>query len=254
MIPLLLLFQLFPPAHIAQIHEQRIARLQPGTKAAKEAHKDLGLFWLRNNNPAQAELHLRQSLPDPEVTPALAEAVAAQGRDEEADALFKDCAETARCLSRLAERTQDPAKALDYLRQALDAEPTPVRKNDLAQALHAAGKTKEAEALYRQALREQNPNDPEGAITQNNLASLLNATDRQIEAEALQRKAYATMQNSLGPRHVRTGLAATNLADILLARGRKAEAQKLYKKALAIFEESLPPNHPWTLEARQSLN
>lgn len=253
MIAFLLLFQLFPPAHIAQIHEERIARLEPGSKAAKQAHKDLGLFWLRHNNPAQAELHLRQSQPDPEVTPFLAEAVAAQGRQAESNALFEQCATTARCLSRLAERTNDPDVAIKYLRAALDTEPSPVRKNDLAQALQAAGKMKEAEALFRQALTEQNPNNPETAITQNNLASLLNSTGRELEAEGLQRKAYQALQKSLGPRHVRTGLAASNLADILIARGRQAEARALYQKALAIFEEGLPPNHPWTLEARQVL-
>ena len=253
MIRLLLLFQLHAPAEIAAFHEQRIARLQPGTNQAKAAHKDLGMFWLRNNGPAQAEAHLRQAQPDPEVTPFLAEALAAQGRDAEADALFKECATAARCLSRLAERSRDPAAALQYFRQALDTEPTPIRRNDLAQALQAGGQIKQAEALYRQAIREQDPNHPEAAIIQNNLASLLNAADRQIEAEPLQRKALATMQKSLGPRHVRTGLAASNLADIVRARGREAEAIALYGQALKVFEEALPQGHSWTLEAREAL-
>jgi tetratricopeptide (TPR) repeat protein len=254
MIPLLLLFQFFQPADLAKFHEQRIAALPPHTKEAKQAHKDLGLFWLKNNDPLKAESHLRQALPDPEVIPNLAEAVAAQNRNAEADELFRQCAIKARCLSRLAERTQDPAQALNYLRQALDTEPTPLRKNDYAQALHAAGKLKEAEALYRQALREQDPKHPEAAITQNNLASLLNATERYVEAEPLQRQAYNTMRGTLGPRHVRTGLAASNLADILNAQGRKPEAQALYRQALKTFEELLPPNHPWTLEARAALS
>jgi tetratricopeptide (TPR) repeat protein len=254
MIRVLLLFQFFQPADLAKFHEQRIATLAPGSPQARQAHKDLGLFWLKHNNPPQAEYHLRQALPDPEILPNLAEAVAAQNRHAEADQLFQQCAQKARCLSRLAERTQDPAKALTFLRQALDTEPTPVRKNDYAQALHAAGKHKEAEALYRQALREQDPKLPEGAITLNNLATLLNATERYAEAEPLQRQALATMHSTLGPRHVRTALAASNLADILTARGRKPEAQALYKQALKIFEELLPPNHPWTLEARAALS
>ncbi len=254
MIPLLFLFQLHAPTEIAAFHEQRIATLQPGTAEAKAAHKDLGLFWLRNNKPVDAEGHLRQALPDPEITLFLAEAVAAQGRQAEADALFKACAATARCLSRLAERSPDPATALEYLRQALATEPTPTRRNDYAQALQAAGQIKQAEALYRQAIRDQDPNNPETAIFQNNLASLLNAADRHIEAEPLQRKALATMLKSLGPRHVRTGLAANNLADILRARGgSEPEARALYRQALKVFEEALPPGHPWTLEARQSL-
>jgi len=82
---------------------------------------------------------------------------------------------------------------------------------------------------------------------------LLLATERAAEAEALQRRAYAIMQRKLGPRHVRTGLAASNLADIVQARGRRAEAVALYRKSLAIFEEVLPPGHPWTAEARAAL-
>jgi tetratricopeptide (TPR) repeat protein len=251
-IPLLLLFQMFPPADLARFHEQRIARLKPGTTEARAAHKDLGLFWLRNNNSAEAEAHLRQALPDPELTPFLAEALAAQGRDTEADKLFQECA-TARCLSRLAERTKDPNAAIQYLRQALKTEPTPVRRNDLAQALQAAGDSMQAEALFRQAMREQDPNHPEAAIVLNNLASLLHATGRHAEAEPLQRRALATMQKNLGPRHVRTGLAASNLADILRARGRETEAIAFYRQALGIFEQALPPGHPWIVEARQTL-
>lgn len=253
MIPILLLFQLFPPAELARFHEQRLASLPAGTKEAREAHRDLGLYWLRNNNPPAAERHLRQALPDPALIASLAEAVAAQGRDAEADQLFRQCANTARCLARLAERTQDAAAALQLLRQAAEIDPAPVRKNDYAQALHAAGRVKEAEALYRQALRQQDSKNPEAAITQNNLASLLNATERYAEAEPLQRQAYMTMKSTLGPRHVRTGLAASNLADILTARNKKPEAQALYKQALAIFEELLPPGHPWTVEARQAI-
>jgi len=253
-IRLLLLFQLHAPAEIAAFHEQRIAALRPGASEAKAAHKDLGLFWLRNNNPVQAETHLRQALPDPALIQSLAEAVAAQGRNAEADALFKQCETTARCLARLAERTNDPAAAIEFLRQALSIEPTPTRRNDYAQALQAAGQSKQAETHYRQAIREQDPNNPETAIFRNNLASLLNATDRQIEAEHLQRQALATMQRTLGPRHVRTGLAASNLADILRARrGRESEAQALYKKALEIFEGGLPANHPWIAETRDAL-
>jgi tetratricopeptide (TPR) repeat protein len=259
-IPLLLLFQLWPPGEIATFHEQRIARLKTGTPEARAAHKDLGLYWLKNANPAEAEAHLRQALPDPEITPFLAEAVAAQGRGAEAEALFEECGPKARCLSRLAQMAEsrsDGEATLRYLREALDAEPTAARRNDLAQALEAAGQTKQAEALYRQAIREQqtNPgtNHPETAITQNNLASLLNATGRLVEAEALQRQALATVRKTLGPRHVRTGLAASNLADILRARGREPEARALYQKARQVFEEALPPGHPWTLEAREAL-
>ena len=255
---LALFLQLTGPESFAKFHEERIARLAPGSKEAQQAHQDLGLFWLRHNDPVRAEIELRQAPATDEVTAYLAEAVAAQGRLEQADQLFQSCQALARCLTRLAERASDPAKALDYYRRALDTEPTPVRRNDYAQALHGAGKLKEAEALYRLAIAEQlktpGPNHPETAITQNNLASLLTAANRLAEAEPLQRQAYSTMRKTLGPRHVRTGLAASNLADLLRAKGgAEPEASRLYREALAIFEELLPPNHPWTLEARQAL-
>ncbi len=253
---LLLIFQLFQPADLAKFHDQRIAALAPASKEAKEAHKDLGLFWLRNNNPAEAEFHLRQALPDPEITPFLAEAVAAQGRPAQAESIFNECRQKPRCLSRLSQFAQsrgDEETATKLLRELLDLEPTGVHRNDYAQALHNAGKIKEAEALYRAAIREQKPGHPETAITQNNLATLLTATERYVEAEPLQRQALATMRKTLGPRHVRTALAASNLADIVRARGREPEARALYQQALTVFEELLPPNHPWTQEARQAL-
>ncbi|MFN0105517.1 MAG: tetratricopeptide repeat protein [Bryobacteraceae bacterium] len=260
MIPLLLLAQLFPPSDLARFHEERIARLKEGSPEARAAQKDLGLFWLRQGNPAEAEARLRQALPDPEIVPFLAEAVAAQGRDREAGELFSECRANARCLSRLAqyaERRGDAPAAIGLLREALNAEPTGARRNDLAQALQAAGQLKEAETLFRQAAREQEsklgPGHPETATTWNNLASLLAATDRFAEADILQRKAFLTMRRTLGPRHVRTGLSANNLADIVLARGREPEALALYRQALNIFEEALPPSHPWIREAREAL-
>lgn len=267
MTPLLVLFQLFSPvdpAPLARFHEQRIARLEkahgPDAPETRAARRDLGLFWLRQGHAPEAELLLRQAQPDPEVTPFLAEAVAAQGRTAEAETLFNQCPGKARCLTRLAqlaERRGDEPAALKFLTAALENEPTPARRNDLAQALQSAGRLKEAEALFRQAAREQEttlgPNHPETATTWNNLASLLTATGRETEAEQYQHKAYTAMQKSLGPRHVRTGLAASNLADILRARGREPEAIKLYRRALAIFEETLPAGHPWIQEARQAL-
>lgn len=264
MIPLLVLFQLFTPvdpAGLAKFHEARIAALEKGSAAQRAAVRDYGLFWLKNGQPAQAETLLRSLGPDPESAVFLAEAVAAQGREREAEALFGACRGTARCLTRLAQMADargDAAGALGLYREALDVEPNGSRRNDLAQAMQAAGKLREAEALYRVAAKEleqqRGAEHPETAITWNNLASLLLATDRAAEAEVLQRKAYAIMQRKLGPRHVRTGLAASNLADIVQARGRRTEAVALYRRALAIFEEVLPAGHPWAEEARQAIS
>ncbi len=262
---LLQLFSPVDPAAVAQLHEERIERLGKahGAEAAetRAARRELGLFWLRNERPAEAERQLRLAQPDAQAAPYLAEAVAAQrGREAEAEALFAACRPVARCSSRLAqlaERRGDGKAALALYREALDSEPTGTRRNDLAQALQAAGQMKEAEALFRVAAREQEsqlgPNHPETATTWNNLASLLAQQDRMAEAEPWQRRAYVTMQKTLGPRHVRTGLSASNLADILRARGRETEARKLYRRALAIFEEELGPGHPWTAEARAAL-
>src|SRR5258708_17520377 len=164
-----LLFQLFSPvdaAQLATLHEQRIAAAPPvGQRAAK---RDLGLFWLRNGRPEQAERWLRQVLPGDDVLPFLAEAVAAQGHD--ALPLFTECAKVnARCLTRLAEL--DRAGALQHYEAAVAREPTPARRNDLGQALQAAGRMPEAERQFRQALAEQSsqPNHPETATTKNNL-------------------------------------------------------------------------------------
>jgi tetratricopeptide (TPR) repeat protein len=263
----LVLLQLFSPLDpdaMAALHEERLQRLKTrhGDESAelRQASRDLGLFWLRNGKPQRAEPWLRQSLPDPDVLPYLAEAVAAQKRDAEAEALFAMCADRARCLSRLAEsaeRRGNLPEAIRRYRAALAAEPTGVRRNDLAQALQAAGEPKEAERLFRQALAEQDKSlgaqHPETASTLNNLASLLTTLDRYAEAEPLQRRALSIMERTLGPRHLRTGLAASNLADILGALAKPSEARRRYAQALAIFREALPPGHRWIIEAEQAL-
>jgi len=256
--PLFLLFQLFSPvdpAPLAAFHEQRIELFKPDTPEARAAHRDFGLFWLRIKRYSDAETHLRRALPDPEVQPFLAEAVAAQGRDREAEELFAGCRAKARCVSRLAqfaENRGDAAVTILLLREALKIEPTNPRRNDLAQALQSTGQIKEAESLFRTAARDPKSN-PETATAWNNLASRLLATGRPAEAEVWQRKALEVFQRHLGARHVRTGLCASNLADILRARGREAEAASLYRQALDVFEEQLPPGHSWIREAREAL-
>lgn len=267
MTALFVLFQLFSPvdpAPLARFHELRIERLRSthgaDSKEVRGAEKDLGLFWLRLEKSAEAEAHLRSALPDAEAIPFLAEAVAAQGREQEAEALFESCRENIRCLTRLAqlaERRGDAAGHIRLLRETVRREPNGTRRNDLAQALEAAGELKEAEAIFRLAAREQEsqlgPGHPETATTWNNLASLLSSSGRFPEAEALQRKAYLTMQRTLGPRHVRTGLSASNLAEIVRARGREEEAEKLFRQALEIFEQALPAGHPWIRDTREAL-
>lgn len=267
MTPLFLLFQLFSPADpvpLAGLHEERIARLSKAqgddSKEVRRAHKDLGLFWLRNGKGREAEAHLRLSLPDPDVMPFLAEAVASQGREQEAAAIFETCRDNARCLSRLAqlaERRGDAGYSLRLLREAVKREPNGARRNDLAQALEAAGEVKEAESLFRAAASEQELRlgslHPETATTWNNLASLLSGLERFREAELFQRKAYMAMHKTLGPRHVRTGLSASNLAEIVRALGREAEAIRLLREALAIFEQALPAGHLWIRETREAL-
>lgn len=260
----LLLFQL-DPGPLAQIHEQRIARLAqadgPESPSVRGAERDLGLFWLRNGQPALAEARLRRALPDTEAAVFLAEAVAAQrGRESEAESLFLACRKQARCVTRLAEfasRRGDAAKAIAFYREALRLESTPTRQNDLAQALQPAGEWKEAEALFRAAARTQavqpGPKHPETATTWNNLATLLLETGRAQEAEIWQRRAHAVFQATLGPRHVRTGLSASNLAETLVALGRTAEALPLRREAYSAFSAALPPDHPWVAEARAAL-
>ncbi|HEU0123164.1 MAG TPA: tetratricopeptide repeat protein [Bryobacteraceae bacterium] len=243
------------PAPLARLHEERIARFPADSVESRAARRDLGLFWLRNANPAEAERWLRQALPDAAILPYLAEAVAAQRRDAEAETLFGQCRALTRCLGRLADYAQrrgDISAALVLYRQAAASEPSPARRNDYGQALQAAGKLPAAEAQFRLAAAGP-PASPETAAAWNNLASLLLSTGRTAEAETWQRKALASLEKTLGPIHLRTGLAASNLADILRARGQESGALILYRRALDVFEASLPPGHPWTAEARQAL-
>ncbi|MBM3782886.1 MAG: tetratricopeptide repeat protein [Acidobacteria bacterium] len=215
MIGLLVAFQLFDPAVVGRLHEERIAR-QPDSRMAK---RDLGLYWLRNGRPVEAERWLRAAGAEPLF---LAEAVAAQGRHEEAESLFGACVELARCLTRLAhyaERRGDMARALEHYKAALSEEPGPARRNDYAQALQALRRVKEAEQEYRTALAESEkkfgPHHPETATTLNNLAMLLAETERVWAAVPLQRRALSIFQKSLGPNHERTRTAGENLKEML---------------------------------------
>ena len=94
---------------------------------------------------------------------------------------------------------------------------------------------------------------PELGATLNNLSGLLLDLKRPVEAEPYARRAIEIFEGTLGPAHVRIGIAASNLADVLAARGLNAEALKRYKQALAIFERELGPDHPWTRDVRQAL-
>lgn len=214
---LLLALQLFSPvdpADVARLHEERIAR-EPSSRAAK---RDYGLFLLRNGQAARAELYLRQSDVEPLF---LAEAVAAQGRDSEAERIFETCAASPRCLTRLAnlaERREDLPAALALYKRALDAEPSIARRSDYALALQATMRFKEAEAEFRFALAESEKlhgaNHPETATLLNNIAMLLGETKRPALARLLLQRAIKIFEQTLGPRHARTQIAKDNLADL----------------------------------------
>lgn len=258
---LLLAFQLFQPvdpANFAELHRQRIARAieqhGPASEQVRIAHRDLGRFWLRQGNPAEAEPWLRLAAD----TLPLAESLDAQQKRAEARTAFQEAAKSpdpliaAPALSWLAEDAEsagDLKKSIALHRAAITKQSTAPRRTALAMALQADGQLTEAEQLFRQLIPEHRKRygntHPEVATALNNLATLLIAKEKFAEAEILEREAVQTFTATLGPAHLRTGIAASNLADALAAQGKKQEAQRYHRQAQAIFKATLPPGHPW---------
>ena len=103
--------------------------------------------------------------------------------------------------------------------------------NNLAELLHATGRSTEAESLYRQAwaITEARfgPDHPTVAVILNNLGQLLRRTDRLAEAEPLMRRGVAILidfERKTGHLHPHRDAAFGNYADLLAAMG-KSEAE-----------------------------
>jgi tetratricopeptide (TPR) repeat protein len=253
-----------------QALRQREAQFGPDHPKVARSASDLGLYWLKLRETAEALPYLRRAL-DIDVK-AFGEAHPVSAEDAEHVASIVPPAEALALLVRAAacadqkiaarilgkagaiqERLGDTKAAVGSLRKALAKEEAAsgreharvaVRLNDLALIVEP----KAAEPLLRRAIAIQAKSvglrHPETAITSNNLANVLLALGRLTEAERVQRGAMKALESSLGVEHPRVAVSCSNLADILRAKGDAASAKTLYQRALAIDEKVYGPDHP----------
>ncbi|HVT77719.1 MAG TPA: tetratricopeptide repeat protein [Acidimicrobiales bacterium] len=138
------------------------------------------------------------------------------------EAVAADAAALAAILEHLERWSEAEAlfeEALERWEAAGDAYEAAMTRNGLAAVLRFSGRTDDAEALFRVALRdvevERGGDHPDAATVRNNLAMLLNANGRPAEALPLLDRAARDLEAMLGPTHPAT-------VDIVANRARVA--------------------------------
>ena len=123
--------------------------------------------------------------------------------------------------------------------------------NQQATQFYRAGKVREAEPLYAEALRLRRdvPGEkhPDTITSLNNYALVLQALGRASEAEPLLAEALNLHREVLGETHPSTLSSLNNYAFVLQVLGRAGEAEPLYAEALKLQRDVLGAKHPSTL-------
>jgi non-specific serine/threonine protein kinase/serine/threonine-protein kinase len=111
----------------------------------------------------------------------------------------------------------------------------------LAEKKAALGKTREAEAMFREslAMRDSAGDRKYGsARTMIALGDLLSSEQRNAEAEAMYREAVSRFKTFLDAKDLRLANATTKLAHSLRLQKKVAESERLLTEALAILDQS----------------
>jgi eukaryotic-like serine/threonine-protein kinase len=149
----------------------------------------------------------------------------------------------------LARQTYE--RALDIDRRILgdDHPRLGMHIGNLAIVAQNLGDLKQAEALYRDAIRRKERaygmRSAQTASAQSNLGAMLQREGRLEEAEPLLRGAVDSTLAKWGPDHYMVGYARVWLGMLLHDKGDLAGAQSEYRQALAIYDKALPPNHQY---------
>ena len=211
----------------------------------------------------------------------LAQAYGNQGRDSEAEPLFKrsiailektaglDSPEIAAVLNNLAalyQRQQRYADAEPLFKRALSVREKSLGSghpdlgqslNNLATHYEKLGRHSNSEPLFKRALaiyeKAAGPEHPAVATLLNNLGQVGKVQRRYAEAEPLIRRSLAIREKVLGREHPDVARSLNNLADLYERQGRYAEARPLFERALAIRERAVGPDHPDTATSTNNL-
>ncbi len=202
----------------------------------------------------------------------LAQLYAGQGRDDQAEPLYKraiallektfglDNAEIAPELNNLAALYQRQARYADaeplFKRALAIREKTLGRAHpDVGQSLNNLAtlyvkqqRLTEAEPLFLRALaiyqKAVGTEHPAVATLLNNLGQLYRDLDRDADAEQPIERSLAIRDKVLGADHPDVARSLNNLAGLYEHQRRYAEAEPLYRRALSIRERALGPDHP----------
>lgn len=175
-----------------------------------------------------------------QVANALADALTMLGRNEEAEALFRELLEVY--------RSQPEGMAQESALAAM---------KNFGQLLVNAGRFDEAEPLLREACaaaeRVYGAGHPRVHMVELTLGQLLAAQNRLPEAEIVAKQAAGGLRDALGTRHTQSLSAESLLGHIQRRRGKdenaEAHLRSLYERSL----ETLGPEHPDTLSDLNNL-
>jgi tetratricopeptide (TPR) repeat protein len=186
----------------------------------------------------------------------LADLYRAQGKFDQAEALYKKALE-------IAEHQGEPGhpEIITCL-------------NNLADLYAAQGKQEEAEQLYERAMQltvqasagqpenkappepgagTPSRRNPDLALTLNSLADFKRAQGKLGESENLYKRALEIDEAALGPNHPALAVTLNNLADLYAAQGRHQDADVLDRRAARIRQMSLASDELDISTYRQAL-
>jgi eukaryotic-like serine/threonine-protein kinase len=147
----------------------------------------------------------------------------------------------------LARQTYERALAIDRQILGDDHPRLGMHIGNLALVVQNLGDLKQAEALYRDAIRRKEraygAASAQTAAPQTNLGMLLQREGRLDEAEPLLRSAVDSTLAKWGPDHYWVGWQRVSLGMLLHDKGDLAGAENEYRQALAIYDKALPANH-----------
>ena len=264
------------PSTLVPVYEAALAQREnesgPVDSKVARAAANLGLFLreIGNNSAAEAPLRRAMAIDRQNSDPAsdadrenLAGALQAEGKRDEAFALFREAASggdakvSARSFARLAQL--DPVHADSYYRSAIAAEEQASGSEDrrlaallheYALALRARNDDASAEPALRRALAIQDKAaKPDYHLTAgilNTLGNLLEGRHQFDAAEKLERIALRLSEEKFGPESAELAMTCTNLADVLWNKKELQAAGQLYRRAAAIDASLYGPERPET--------
>ena len=264
------------PSTLIPVYEEALSRRdsesRPDDPKVARAAANLGLFLTQigNNHAAEAPLRRAMAVDRQNSDPAidadrenLAIALQAEGKRDEAAALFREAARgrdakvSARSFARLAQL--DPEHADSYYRSAIAAEEQASGPEDrrvalllheYALALRARNDDDSAEPALQRALAiQEKAAKPDYRLTAgilNTLGNLLEGRRQFDEAEKLERTALRLSEEKFGPESAELAMTCTNLADVLWNKKQLQAAGQLYRRAVAIDASLYGPERPET--------